>query len=190
MFLGIEWSVWLWGVCIFFARVADVSAGTMRTIAIVSGRTVTAFFLGLAEVSVWLVVISAVITQIAEEPILGVFYALGFSVGNVVGIKLEQRLALGHVVIHAISPKSSLLIAQALRDGGYAVTTFTGEGRDGPVVELLMACRRKDAAKAIKIITDIDPAAFYITEQASRVSKLYRPLMPPPTGWRAVIKKK
>lgn len=189
MFLGIEWSVWLLGLGIFVARVADVSAGTMRTIAIVSGRTLTAFFLGLIEISVWLVVISAVITQIADEPLLGVFYALGFSVGNVAGIKLEKHLALGHVTILTISPQSSLAMAQALRAAGYAATTFTGQGKDGPVIGLLLACRRRDAQKAIDIITDLDPDAFYVADQASHVSKVYGPLVPS-TGWRAVLKKK
>jgi hypothetical protein len=45
--------------------------GTMRTISIVQGRTKIAFILGFFEVSMWLVVISAVVNQILSKPILG-----------------------------------------------------------------------------------------------------------------------
>ena len=40
------------------------------------------------------------------QPILGVFYALGFSTGNVVGIILERRIAFGHIILRIISTES------------------------------------------------------------------------------------
>jgi hypothetical protein len=36
----------------------------------------------------------------------------------------------------------------------------------------------------------IEPGAFYVTEQAGTISKLYRPVLQPVTGWRAILKKK
>ena len=85
------------GILIFLARVADVTLGTVRTMSIVQGRTKMSFFLGFVEISMWLAVISAVISKIATSPILGFFYALGFSTGNVVGIMIERKLAFGNI---------------------------------------------------------------------------------------------
>ena len=79
---------------------------------------------------------------------------------------------------------------RVIRQAGYAVTTFQGEGMHGPVVELYIVCRRKDQKEILKIVLRIEPDAFYLTEQAGMVSKIYRPLLQPPSGWRALLKRK
>lgn len=180
----------LLGVGVFLARIADVSIGTMRTISIVYGRTTSAFFLGIGEVVLWLLVITAVLNRVGEQPILGAFYALGFATGGVVGIKLERWLALGNVVLRVISQSHGTAMASALRDQGYPVTTFVGEGRSGPVVELYIVCSRADLQAVVDLVRRFDPNVFTITEPANSVSRVYRPLHQPWTGWRAVLKKK
>ncbi len=187
---GLSWATLLMGVAIFLARIVDVSMGTIRTIAIVQGRTTAAFFLGFFEVSMWLVVVATVVGKVMDQPILGVFYALGFSTGNVIGIKIERRIAFGYTVLRVISQKKGHHMAEEIRQAGYPVTTFEGEGKSGPVTELYVVCRRKDLRTLLSLVTKIDSQAFYITEQAGGVSKIPRPFMSPRTGWRAIMKKK
>src|SRR4030042_189954 len=160
MFQGFDYPTLLLGVVIFLARVADVSMGTMRTISIVQGRTKIAFLLGFIEVSVWLVIISTVIHSIAEKPILGVFYALGFSTGNVVGILLEKRIAFGHIILRIISTKSGKEIGEKLRQTGHAVTAFQGEGLSGPVTMLYVVCLRKEQNDIVQMVRSVEPDAF------------------------------
>lgn len=186
----LDWATLGLGVLIFCARVADVSAGTVRTISIVQGRTLLAFVLGFVEISLWLAVIAAVLSRILAEPVLGVFYALGFSTGNVVGIKLERRLAFGHMVLRVVSRGRAQDLCQALRDAGQGVTTFAGQGRDGPVTLLYVACRRRDLPRLADLVEAIEPGAFFIAEPAGQVSKLMRPHLQTATGWRAMFKKK
>lgn len=180
----------LTGFLIFFARVADVSMGTMRTIFIVQGRSKLAFLLGFIEVSMWLVVISAVIHRIVDKPILGFFYALGFSTGNVVGILIEKRIAFGNIMLRIITPRAGKAMAEKVRNAGFGVTTFQGEGLSGAVTMLFVVCRRRDLSEVIQIAKGIDPDAFYATEQAGTVSKLYNPFIHPQTGWKAIFKRK
>ncbi len=188
---GIDVGTIITGAIIFLARVVDVSLGTIRTISIVRGRTSTAFFLGFIEIIIWLAVIAAVLNDIMTKPLLGVFYAFGFSTGNVVGIMLERRVAFGHIVLQVISSRGEgAQLATAIRDAGYGVTTFEGQGMSGPVTLLYLAARRKDVSDLLAIVKREDPDAFYILELASSVSKIQRPMMPPATGWRAVFKKK
>jgi len=186
----LTWSTLLTGTIILLARVADVSLGTVRTISIVHGRTVVAFVLGFVEISIWLVVIASVIDKIASQPILGVFYALGFSTGNVVGIKLEKWLAFGFIVLKVISLSKGKKMAEKVREAGFAVTTFLGEGKTSPVTELYIVCRRRDLRKLLPLVNSIEPGAFYFTEGVGEVSKVYRPLNLPVTGWRSILKKK
>ena len=190
MNIGLDAGTLMTGIVIFLARVSDVSLGTVRTMSIVQGRTKMAFFLGFVEISMWLLVISAVISKITTSPILALFYALGFSTGNVVGIMIERRLAFGNLVLRVITRQNGNTMRDDIRAAGYGVTTFQGEGMQGPVMELYIVCPRKDLKEILPLITRIDPHAFYTTEQAGIVNRLYRPALQTPTGWRAILKKK
>ena len=183
-------DIWLLGIFVFIARVVDVSVGTLRTISIIQGRTKISFFLAIIETSVWLLVLSAVLPKVIEAPILGVFYAFGFATGNVVGILVEKRLAMGYINFRIITNRFAAEISKALREKGFAVTSFEGQGKDGVVTEIYVAAERKNLPSLIKIVKEIEPDAFYIAEQAGIVSKIRRPTMVPSTGWRSVQKKK
>jgi uncharacterized protein YebE (UPF0316 family) len=180
----------LTGLIIFLARICDVSLGTIRTIVIVQGRTIVAFFLGLIEVVIWITIVSTVVHSIKETPILVLFYSLGFATGNVVGIMAERKLAFGLIILRVITRRKEGPIADRLRKLGQAVTVFRGEGMRGPVSELYIACRRRDLKWILPIVREEDDTAFYITEQARDVSKILKPFHEPLTGWRAVFKKK
>lgn len=179
------------GLLVFLARVVDVSLGTLRTISIVNGRSRIAFMLGLVEVSIWLVVISAVVSRIQEAPILGLFYAVGFAMGNVVGIMLEKRIALGFVAIRAITMRDDARdMADQLRKMGYTVTVFIGEGMKGPVTELFIVSSRKEYGNIIGELESMDPNVFYVSEHAHMLNRYRAPQRETPTGWRAIVKKK
>ncbi|MDW7773338.1 MAG: DUF5698 domain-containing protein [Desulfobulbaceae bacterium] len=178
------------GLAIFFARIVDVSLGTLRIISIVQGRTWLAFWVGFFEIIIWITVISAVVHFIGERPVLGIFYAFGFATGSMVGIKMERKIAFGHIILRVFSRENYRKMAQVLREAGYAVTTFQGEGLHGPVVELCIVCRRRDQRTILGIILEIEPTAFYMAEQTGLVSKIFRPVQQPATGWRALLKKK
>lgn len=185
-----SWHILLIGVLIFCARIVDVSIGTFRTIVTVQGRTRLAFVLGFMEVTLWVTIISAIVKQIHTAPVLAVFYGLGFATGNVVGIALERKLALGHLALRVFTRTAGAALAAQLRAAGQVTTTFEGEGRDGPVTELLVVCRRRDIKWILDLIKAEDSEAFYIIEQAREVSHLQLPVYEESTGWRAVLKRK
>jgi uncharacterized protein YebE (UPF0316 family) len=179
-----------WCVLVFFARVGDVTLGTIRTISIVHGRTRLAFLLGFFEVSLWITVVAKVLQEISSRPVLAIFYALGFSTGNVVGILIERRLAYGFMIVRVICAQKGQQVAEQLRRHGIAVTTFMGEGRNGPVTMLYIATRRRGLPELLKQVQEQAPDAFYSVEPASNISKLYQPSMPSSSSWLAIFKKK
>ena len=181
---------WAIAFLIFLMRIADVSFGTLRTISVVQGRIRLSVLLGFFEVLIWVVGVSQVMSGFDENPILAVAYAGGFAAGNGVGISIEKRLALGSVVVRIISPNHGDRIAQTLRVQGYRLTTFMGEGRNGPVTLLFVTCRRREAPRIIQTAQGQDPALFYTIETLrERSVELLTPL-PHATGWRALLKKK
>lgn len=190
MNLGLDAATLGLGLLVFLARVGDVSLGTLRTIVIVQGRTRLSFFLGFVEVSMWLVVIAAVLDKVTARPVLGVFYALGFATGNIAGIKLEQRLAFGDAVLRVICADCAGTLAARIRERGFGVTTFPGQGMHGPVTELYIVCRRRDLRSILRLVDEIAPDAFYTTEPLGNIARLNRPDERGGTGWRAVLKRK
>lgn len=167
-------STLLWGLVVFCARVSDVTLGTIRTISIVQGRTKTAFICGFFEISLWVTVVAKVLLEIGNRPLLAVFYALGFSTGNVIGILLERKLAFGHVVLRVICSKESETLSATLRNQGYAVTTFPGQGMNGPVTLVHIVALRKETSALTHQVKSLAPDSFYFIEPATFVNKLYR----------------
>ena len=121
------------GILIFLARICDVSLGTVRTIVMVQGRGAIAFVLGIFEILIWITVVSTVVPRVGQEPLLAVFYALGFATGNLVGIAVERKIALGFMVLRVFTRTAGKPIADRLRTSGQRVTIFHGEGMQGPV---------------------------------------------------------
>lgn len=175
---------------VFFSRVLDVSIGTIRVIATVQGRLILSFILGLFEVTIWLVVIATVVNTVLDRPWLLVFYALGFSTGNVVGIMIEHRLALGHGLLRIITGKNAMTIKDKLAGEGFRVTHYEGVGLRGPVIELQIVTERKYLAKALEAVQSIDPDVFYICENPTRVSRFGQQVSSGSGGWFGVRKRK
>lgn len=179
-----EFGILQTGILVFFARVCDVSFGTIRTILTVQGRSILAFIFGLFEVLIWITIVSTVVLHIKESPVLVLFYGFGYATGNVVGIQVERKLAFGLMVLRVITAERGRPMAERLRGKGLAVTLFFGEGMNGTVTELYMAIRRKDLPWVLALVKEEDPDAFYITEQARDVSKSLKPFAPDCSpGW-------
>ena len=107
------------------------------------GRKALAWILGFAQSAIWVVAITSVLRHLDNLwNIVG--YACGFATGNVVGMLIEERLALGHGHVRIISPQRGSALAEAIRGSGYAVTELSGRGQDGTVAVLTCSVRRRD----------------------------------------------
>ena len=153
---------WLYALMIFALRVADMSLDTIRVLFVVRGKKGIVWVLGFFQSLIFVVAISSVLTQL--DNILNVFgYAMGFATGNLVGMLIEQRLAIGHILVTIISSNRGASIAEKLRSGGYAVTEIAGRGKNGTVFELHASVLRKDVPNVETIVLESDPQAFVTT---------------------------
>ncbi len=186
----VETNILLTGFIVFVARICDVSIGTVRTIVTVQGRTAIAFCLAVFEISIWITIVSTVIHQVKDNPVLIAFYAFGYATGNVVGIMVERKIAFGTTILRIITRTSGSEIAAFLREKGQPVTIFHGEGMHSPVYMLYIACRRRDLKWILPEVRQIDPNLFYVIEQAREIRKVLKPVYTPLGGWRATDKRK
>jgi uncharacterized protein YebE (UPF0316 family) len=151
---------------IMLMRMADVTIGTFRTILIVHGRKYHAALAGFFEVLIWINVMRYVVDHMDNNLNL-VMYAVGFAVGNLLGISVEEKIALGYVQLNVISRNFAELIASKLRRSKFGVTLLPAEGGNGNLRVLVLIIRRRDQKSVIKLIEKIDPDCF-ISVQHSR----------------------
>ncbi len=151
----------------------DVSLGTLRIIFTARGRRYLAPLLGFVEVFIWIVIVSQ-ITRQASNLLAYLAYAAGFAAGNYVGIWIENRLAIGTLIIRAILPDEGVLatdLAATLHQAGYGVTRVAGTGANGPVQLIYTVIRRKDLAQVSALIRQTHPRAFLTVEELRSVAE-------------------
>jgi uncharacterized protein YebE (UPF0316 family) len=160
---------------IFLARILDVSIGTMRFMFIARGARGAAVLTGFFESLIWLIMIGQIIQNL-HNVFCYIAYAGGFAAGNYIGMRLEERLALGKVVLRIITQKPADELVAALRARRFGVTKVAAEGASGPVCVLFMVLPRADIDGAVGLSQQHNPNAFYTIEDVRRVSQGVFPL--------------
>ncbi len=153
---------------IFFARICDVSLGTLRVIFISKGFRHIAPLIGFFEVIIWLLAIGQVMQNVGNVASY-IAYGGGFAAGTYIGMAVEERLSLGNVVIRVITALDAARLAEVLRSHNYGVTIMEATGGSGPVKVLLTISRREDIHEVVREIQKYQPNAFYTVEEIKSV---------------------
>jgi uncharacterized protein YebE (UPF0316 family) len=156
-------AAWLGALGIFGLRVSDMSMDTIRMLFVLRGRKSLAWLLGFFQSVIYVVAISSVLTHLGN-PLNIIGYAMGFATGNVVGMLIEGRLAIGHTQVSIVSSRRSASVVDRLRKDGFAVTEIPARGKDGTVGLLSVSILRRDIDKVETIVLEADPEAFITTE--------------------------
>lgn len=157
---------------IFVLRVTDMSLDTVRLLFVMRGRKVLAGLIGATQAAVFIVAVSKVLTgPLSIWTVIG--YAAGFGVGVVLGIIVEERLALGFAMVRVYSPEHGKAIAARLRESGHAVTEFVARGRTGMITVVNCVVSRRDVGTVRALIDEVDPNAFVTMDQVSMLDRGY-----------------
>ena len=167
-------TAWLMAFGIFIARLVNITLDTLRFMFTLRGKRTIAWILGFLESVLFVIIIGSVLTNLGN--ILNIIaYAAGFATGNVVGMSIEKRLAIGFTHLTIISRGHSTEIADALRDAGYGVTEIPARGRESNFMLVDCHVRRKQADEVEALTLEIDPSAFITAEEVTpRRSGIWR----------------
>jgi len=150
-------------VLIFLARITDVTIGTIRVILITRGARKLAPVLGFFEVLIWIIVVSQVMRNLSN-PACYIGYAAGFATGNFFGMFLEEKLAIGTLIIRVITPREGDDLIGALNQKGYGATIIEASGATGHVHVLFSVIQRSQLGTVVELIQRYCPKAFYSVE--------------------------
>src|SRR3990172_4382993 len=160
-----DWYVWVGlPLLIFLARVFDVTLGTLRIIFTSRGLRNLAPVLGFVETFVWIVAVSSLVKH-AQNLAAYFGYASGFAMGTLVGMFLENKLAIGTVTVRAIIRRDPQELIKSLLDAGFGVTTVDGHGSTGTVKIIYTTIKRQDLPAVTDIYHRALPGVFLSVEE-------------------------
>ncbi len=169
-FLDSNWFTYgLLPLLIFLSRIVDVTLDTLRIVYISRGNKVVAPILGFFEILIWLMAITRIMENL-DNVAAYIAYAAGFAVGNYVGLKVEEKLAIGTQIIRIITGKDSGELINSLRENGFGVTAVDAIGKNGPVHIIFLVAKRHIIADVISYVNRYNPKAFYSIEDIRSVN--------------------
>lgn len=154
---------------IFLARIGDVSIATIRIIFVMSGKKVIAPILGFFESLIWLLAIGQIFNNI-DNVWSYIAYASGYATGTFVGMYIEEKLAIGRVVVRIITKLPAQELISFFNENGFRYSSLDGQGNAGKVNVIFTVIKREDLKAMITNIKLYNPNAFYTIEGVKKVS--------------------
>ena len=148
---------------IFFARILDVSLGTIKTFYIVKEKKLTASIIAFFEVLIWFLVAREALNTDMNSIIIPIIYSLGFASGTYIGILLSSKLIHGNLTVNIISSKIKKKEINELKSKGFGLTSVKVNGNKS---YLIIEINKKNLDKLKNIITKIDENAFIIVNES------------------------
>lgn len=153
---------------ILIINIVYVSFFTIRMILTLKGQRYLAAGLSMIEVVIYVLGLGLVLKNINEIQNL-VAYAVGYGIGVIVGMKIEEKLALGYITVNVISTKYDKDLPGILREKGYGVTNWEANGLEGDRMAMQILTPRKFELKLYDTIKSIDPKAFIISYEPKSI---------------------
>lgn len=163
-------EAWQTAGTIFGLRVIEMSLDTIRVLLVVRGRKGIAWGVGFFQSLLFVLAITTVLTNL-DNILTAIGYAGGFATGNVVGMFLEEKLAIGHTHLRIISSRRGTAIAESLRANGFAVTEVSGRGKDGTVSMINCSVLRKHVSQVERAAYALDDNVFITAEDVRPIRR-------------------
>lgn len=163
-------EAWLSAGLIFSLRLSDMSLDTLRVLFVMRGQKAIAWVLGFFQATIFVLALTSVLRDLSN-PLNVIGYAAGFATGNVLGMVIEDWLAIGFTHLRVISSRRGPAIAERLREEGYAVTEIPARGKDGMVSVLNCSVKRKNVEKVRQMVNQVDVDAFITREDIRPVRR-------------------
>ncbi|MDQ0272946.1 DUF2179 domain-containing protein [Cytobacillus purgationiresistens] len=153
---------------ILIINVVYVSFFTIRMILTLKGQRYQAAFISMIEVVVYVIGLGLVLDNLNQIQNL-VAYAVGYGIGVIVGMKIEEKLALGYITVNVITKEYDKDLPRTLRELGYGVTSWAANGLEGDRMALQILTPRKYELKLYAKIKELDPKAFIIAYEPKTI---------------------
>ena len=155
---------------IFLARICDQSIGTLRIIFVSKGKRNIAPLLGFFEVLIWITAISKIMQNL-DNYVNYVAYAAGFATGNLVGMIIEEKLAMGFQMIRIFTSEKGKELVKILNDNGFGATAIEAHGAKEKIHLVYSIVHRNEVEKVLEAVNLFNSKAFFTIEDIKAVNE-------------------
>jgi len=154
---------------VFFARMLDVSLGSIKTVLVVKQKGLIAAMFAFIEILIWYFVARQILTNQDLNIIVVFCYAAGYASGNLIGSFISKRFING-LLSAMIITDSNVQVTNKLKEEGFGVSTIKLEGNK---YLLLVEFKKRNLKLLKKTICGIDENAFIIINETLHVENGY-----------------
>lgn len=160
---------------VFFARITDVSLGTVRTIVTVKGKKFYASLIGFVEVFIWFIVVKDALNTTLDSIFIPLSYALGYATGTYIGGLLAEKLISGNLTLQVILSNNSDEVVDEIRSNNFAVSVIDVKGRTKEEAKymLFIEINKKRLRELKSLIKKLDDKAFIVVNETKSVQNGY-----------------
>ncbi len=153
---------------IFFARIIDVSLGTIRTVLVVRGRRFTPAFIAFFEVLIWFLIAREALTTEVTSILIPICYAGGYATGTYIGGFISNNFVKGLIGVSVTTKtKGSIKMIKKIREAGFGVSVLSLKNTQDKENKsmLLIQLNRSKLKKLTHIVRSIDPNSFVVINE-------------------------
>lgn len=153
---------------IFFARIIDVTMGTLRTVLVVKGRRFTPAFIAFFEVLIWFLIAREALTTDVESILIPICYAGGYATGTYIGGFISNNFIEGLIGVNVTTKTANLeKMLDEIRKAGFGASAIELKNPqdDDAKTMLIIQLNKKMLKKLTHIIRSNDPDAFVVINE-------------------------
>ena len=156
---------------VFFARVIDVSLGTVRTILVVKGKRGISTCIAFIEAFIYFVVVREALNTELASLFIVIAYAGGFACGTLLGGFLSDKFIDGTLGVQVITSKKDDAMIKEIRKEGYAVSVVDVKGQDDHKEKymLFIEINKHHVNHLREVIKRLDAKAFLVVNETKYV---------------------
>ena len=156
---------------IFLARIVDVSLGTIRTVLVVKGKSITPAIVAFFEVLIWFVVAREALNTDLISILIPIFYALGYAIRSYFGTFIISKVVDGLIGVQVITKSTNNKMLKEMRNQGFGVSVVDlKKNNDNHKKDMLIIELNKKRLKELThIIRTNDPDAFVVINETKYV---------------------
>jgi len=160
---------------IFFARILDVSLGTVRTILTIKEKKILSSLFGLFEVSVWFIVVKEALNTDLDSIFIPISYAAGFAAGTYLGGLISEKFISGNLGVQIVTSGKDKKLIKKVRDNGFGVSVIDVNRHDKEAHKymLYVEINKKRINELKKLIKSLDEKAFIVVSETKYVQNGY-----------------
>lgn len=148
---------------IFFARICDVSLGTIRTVFIVKGNKFISSLIAFVEIIIWFFAAREALNTEISSIFIVISYALGYATGTYVGTIINELFINGVISIQVISNKIGSKEITKIKKNNFGVSVVkTIDNKN----MLFLEINKKRVKECIKLIESLDKSSFIIINES------------------------